>query len=182
MTYNVLSIEPLLRSHIVTNKNGYHDVGLQLVDEIDDGSPLEEREVRRALKRVAGHQEQGRQAALVGQSPLLFHELGDPREPAVAPAQRRVVFAALVAVQVRLVEPAVHVVGVEQHQVQAGRVRRDRGHRSHDGQTRGGDCRLHVCTVCVPRRRFSKKKKQVLVYRPPESYWRNDDIKGIKFK
>jgi hypothetical protein len=39
-----------------------------------------------------------------------------------------------------------------------------------------------VCTVCVPRRRFSKKKKQVLVYRPPESYWRNDDIKGIKFK
>jgi len=116
-----------------------HDVGLQLVDEIDDGCPLEEREVRRALECVSGHQEQGRQAALVGQSPLVFHEIGDPREPPVAPAQRRVVLAALVAVQVRLVEPAVHVVGVEQHQFQAGRVGRDRSHCGHhDGQTRGG--------------------------------------------
>ncbi|KAE9545493.1 hypothetical protein AGLY_001036 [Aphis glycines] len=122
-----------------------------LVDEIDDGPPLEEREVRRALERVAGHQEQGRQTALLGQPPLVFDELGDARESAVAAAQRRVVFAALVAVQVRLVEPAVHVVGVDQHQVQVGRVHRDRSHHDgHGGQTSGGDCRPHVCLLRVP--------------------------------
>jgi len=88
---------------------------LQLIDEVDDGPPFEEREVRRALERVAGHQEQRRQAALVGQPPLIAHELGDPGEATVTAAQRRVVFAALVAVQVRLVEPGVHVVGVQQH-------------------------------------------------------------------
>jgi len=115
---------------------------LQLLDEIDDWFPVEQREVRRALERVAGHQEQGRQTALLGRPPLVFDELGDAREPAVAAAQRRVVFAALVAVQVRLVEPAVHVVGVDQHQLQAGLVSRDRSHQGgHGGQTRG--CHSH---------------------------------------
>jgi len=104
---------------------------------------VEQREVRRALERVAGHQEQGRQTALFGRPPLVFDELGDARESAVAAAQRRVVFAALVAVHVRLVEPAVHVVGVDEHQLQAGLLV-NRGRSHHDGQTRDcHDCRSH---------------------------------------
>lgn len=112
--------------------NSYHDVWTELVDEVDDGLPVEQRVVRRALERVAGHQEQRRQAALVGQPPFITHELGDPGETAVTAAQRRVVFAALVAVQIGFVEPGVHVVGVQQHQVQVGRVHGERGY-GHGG-------------------------------------------------
>lgn len=35
-----------------------HDVWTELVDEFDDGLPVEQRVVRRALECVAGHQEQ----------------------------------------------------------------------------------------------------------------------------
>lgn len=100
----------------------YRDIGSQLVDEFGGGLPLEQRVVRRTLEYVTGQQEQRGHAPVVGLAFLVTYKLRHPREAAVTPTTSRVVFVAPVAVHVRLVEMAVRVVGVQQHQFQlAGR-------------------------------------------------------------